>query len=320
MHRRAHLLLLFSLLTASVSEAQTCCSGGVPLSANIGLPASEKGTWQFSASYDRNVLRTLKTGRETLDDQLRERLTTSFLLEIGYGFNAKWSVDAFFSVVEQQRNIFTLIGVNQTITRGIGDIVLLAKYNLLSENEFSNWLIGAGPKLPTGQSDKRGLGGISLPADLQPGSGALDMVLWSNYVRSFRNHPNTSVFATASYRLTGKNNDYLGSIVYQFGNELQLISGISRRFSIASLLLDPSIALRYRKAGRDSNNGVEIAATGGEWLFFAPRISLLTNPNWSVNAAFEVPLISFVNNTQLTPTHRLTIGIFYKISKKKILL
>jgi len=53
-------------------QGQTCCSGGVPLSGNLGLPIAESKIWQFSASYDLNVLKTLQTGTEKLDDNTRK--------------------------------------------------------------------------------------------------------------------------------------------------------------------------------------------------------------------------------------------------------
>ncbi|MEL6558873.1 MAG: hypothetical protein AAFQ94_11865 [Bacteroidota bacterium] len=308
--------LALVFLSIDFASAQTCCSGGVPLSANIGLPASDKGNWQFSLNFDNNVLRTLKTGNETLNDRLRERVTNSVLLETGYGLTDKLSLDVFISLVEQQRTIFTAFGNNQTVTRGLGDAVILLKYNLLSKSTFSNWQVGIGPKLPTGSTDKRSTNGLALPADLQPGSGSWDLVLWSNYIFSLATRPTTSLFITSALRATGANNDYLGSIRYEFGNEFQLIAGITDRHTLfSSLLIDTSLSFRYRLATRDTNNGTEIEATGGEWLFITPQVSTILSTKLSANISLELPLMSFVNNTQLTPTNRITLGVFFKLNK-----
>ncbi len=297
-------------------RGQTCCSGGVPLSANIGLPASDKGSWQFSLSYDRNLLKTLKNGDETLEDDLRERITRSLLFEVGYSIGTRWSVDMFLSVVEQQRSIFSGFGTSRTVTRGFGDMVLLLKYNVLAGRSASDWQLGIGPKLPTGSTDKRGEGGVSLPADLQPGSGSWDLVLWSNYAASLNQRPSMSFFITTSYRASGKNNDYLGSIVYEFGNELQVIAGLSdQQVLFSRVMVDPSLSFRYRRAARDRSNGVEIDATGGEWVFIVPGVTVTPASMWSLNMSMEWPLYSFVNNTQLTPTNRFTLGVFFKLSK-----
>ena len=133
----ALLLLMFLLLTSSLS-AQTCCSGGVPLSSNLGLPDSEAGTLQFTLSYDLNALNTLKNGRLVLDDNSgtnRNRLTHSILAELGYSFSEKISIDILFSWVRQERtNFVNGIQSDFRFTEGVGDPVILLKYKLISLN------------------------------------------------------------------------------------------------------------------------------------------------------------------------------------------
>ena len=310
---------LFLLIVNDFSYSQTCCSGGVPLSANIGLPAGEVGSWQFSLSYDYNQLKTLKSGSVELPDMLRERLTQSILFETGYTFSKRFSLDLFLSYVRQERHIFSPAGTNSTITNGVGDGVLLVKYNFFIDNPKTTALLGIGPKIPIGATDKTTESGIALPADLQPGSGAWDAVFWATFSQSLGFRPSMSISLTSTYRATGVNPDYLGSIEYEFGNDLQIITGIADRFVIGTSIWDPSISFRYRKAQRDINNGVEIDATGGEWVFFVPGLKYSFNPELSINASMEIPLYSFVNNTQLTPTSRFTLGLYFKINKKGIL-
>lgn len=309
-------VILFLLLFNNNSYSQTCCSGGVPLSANIGLPAGEKGAWQFFLSYDYNQLKTLKSGNIELDDDLRERLTQSILFQTGYTFSNRLSADLFLSYVRQERHIFSNLGTNSTITNGIGDGVLLIKYNILPEHATTTALAGIGPKIPFGATDKTSENGIALPADLQPGSGAWDAVFWATFSRSLGFRPSMSVSVTSTYRATGVNPDYLGSIEYEFGDDLQFIAGLADRFVLGGGIWDPSISFRYRKAQRDKNNGVEIDATGGEWVFLQPGLKYSFSPELSVNASVEIPIYSFVNNTQLTPTSRFTVGVYYKLNKK----
>ena len=312
-------LILILLIFNSYSYSQTCCSGGVPLSANIGLPASEKGSWQFSLSYDYNQLKTLKSGNIELVDKLRERLTKSILFETGYSFSKRFSLDLFLSYVRQERHIFSTFGTNSTITNGVGDGILLFKYNLFADNPKTTAMLGVGPKIPFGSTDKTSDNGIALPADLQPGSGAWDAVFWGIFSQSLGVRPSLSFTVTTTYRATGVNPDYLGSIEYEFGNEIQIITGIADRIVIGSSIWDPSISFRYRKAERDINNGVEIDATGGEWVFLVPGLKYSFNPDIAFNASMEIPLYSFVNNTQLTPTSRFTLGVYFKINKKGVL-
>jgi len=315
--RSVMMVFLSTLLVNQLSYAQTCCSGGVPLSANIGLPGAEVGALQFSLSYDYNQLRTLKSGSEELKDRLRERITHSVLLQTGYTFNNRFSADLVLSFVRQERNIFTPFATNSTVTNGLGDGVLLIKYNFLPENIKATFLVGVGPKIPFGSTNKVTENGIALPADLQPGSGSWDAVFWSSFSHSLAFRPSMSFIATATYRASGVNPDYLGSIAYQFGNELQIITGIADKLVIGNTIWDPSVSFRYRNAQRDKNNGVEIEATGGEWVFLLPGLTYTVNRAISVNFFTEIPLYSFVNNAQLTPTNRFTLGVYYKINKRQ---
>jgi len=75
------ILILLFVFQLKNSTAQTCCSGGVPLTGNLGMPYATRGSWQFSFSYDYNRMTTLMEGnREILNDS-RKRYTHSLLLE-----------------------------------------------------------------------------------------------------------------------------------------------------------------------------------------------------------------------------------------------
>ena len=116
---RIYFSICYFLIAANWLAAQTCCSGGVPVASNLGLPPSEAGAIQFSLGYDLNVLETLKTGRETLEDDSRSRKTHTGIIELGYAFSNKFSVDAFFSYVRQEREISQFNNVNFLATNGL---------------------------------------------------------------------------------------------------------------------------------------------------------------------------------------------------------
>ena len=305
-----------SLCIIQLSFGQTCCSGGVPLSNNVGLPVSDKGNWQFALNYDINVLKTLLAGSSKLNDQQRERRTQSYILEIGYSLTPKLAIDGFLSYIIQERNIFAFGNKNSSVTNGVGDAVLLLKYVFINKSNRA-FQVGVGPKVPTGKTDITDEQGLRYNADLQPGSGAWDLIAWSNYNHQFDFRKSMAVATSFSLRLTGENPNYLGSLTYEFGDEFQIITTLSDRFVLGRWLLDPSVALRYRKAFHDKTNSEIISATGGEWLFVTPGISVVVLPQLSVNTALELPLYSFVNSTQLTPTYRITAGIFYRLIKNE---
>jgi len=97
-------ITLFSCIQVPL-KAQTCCSGGVPLSGNMGFMAAARGTLQMEMSYDVNYLNRLLMGSELVLEENRTRLTQSILLKAGYSQTDHLAVDALFSYVHQSRSI-----------------------------------------------------------------------------------------------------------------------------------------------------------------------------------------------------------------------
>lgn len=296
-----------------------CCSGGVPMSANVGLPTVEKQTLQFMLSYDMNVLRQLKDGTNLLNDQSRLRTTRSWLFQAGYSFTPRFAVDIFISHVRQERKIQQPgLPSTFTYTEGIGDASVLLKYKAAAFREGkSEWWIGAGPKLPTGSADKVDERGLALIADLQPGSGAWDGIFWTQYAHQLDARPSMTLSARFIYRLTGENDDYLGSQVYEFGDEWQLMAGIGDRLLLGKVVLNPSVGFRLRQAGNDLINGEVMPNSGGTFFFLMPTLGFNITPHITIKARGEIPLYSEVVGTQLVPSHRLNAGIYYQLPVKK---
>ncbi len=310
--------VLFLCLYNSFLIAQTCCSGGIPLSNSVGLDVLEKGTIQIGLNYDYNNLNTLNSGSKNLNDNSRLRITHSVLLNIGYSITNTISVETLFTWVNQRRRITQFENVNLDQTSGIGDAVLLFKYNfpkLLGKNSVFN--IGLGAKIPLGSSTQTNDIGITLNSDLQPGSNAWDAIYYSLFSKSFNFRPSLKFFSRIIYRSTGTNTSYLVSQEYKFGNEFQTFIGASANFTLFKTLINPSLSIKYRKAKRDTIDGFEIESTGGEWLFLIPNFSMNITPTIAFTTKAELPLYSYVSGTQLTPTFRITSGVLVKLNLKR---
>ena len=303
-------IVLLALVTAELNAQ--CCSGGVPMSGNLGMPLTDVGTFQLNLSYDLNNLKTLKQGSKKLDDDYRQRLTHSVLLEFGYSINERISVDGFFSFVRQERRIQNPGSrANFTKSEGIGDAVLLIKYKILE-----GFALGYGVKAPFGSSDELREDGVPLGADLQPGSGSWDQIFYASYSKGLNSRPSLSVFGTSIFRMTGKNNSYLGSSTYEFGDEFQLIVGASDRIVISKFLMDPSLRFRFRNVGRDQFDFNGTPGSGGTFIFINPGLSWQLGQNIAYQANVELPLYAKVNEAQLAPTFRINTGIQIRIRRK----
>ena len=302
------------ILAVQTTLGQTCCSGGVPVSANLGMPLLENRGVQVSLAYDLNRLQTLKSGTEVLDDDSRNRTTHALLAEVGYSFNRRWSVDLLASAVRQERRINQRGSTDFTSTNGLGDMTLLAKYTAIN-NSLMTLAVGLGAKLPTGPSDLIRPDGIALNADLQPGSGATDGIVWLNYARQGLLGSSSTTFATVVYSRKGTNNDYLGTQAYKFGDELQLTIGSSGQTLLWGSLVVPTLAVRYRHAGSDLTDGQMLPSTGGRWVFANPGLSWWINPTFSWQINGDIPLFADITGTQVTPTYRLNTGFYFRIDR-----
>lgn len=309
-------LLLFPLV--HIVNAQTCCSGGIPLSNNIGMAILEKGTTQIGVSYDYNNLNTLNNGSEKLDDNARLRITHSILVNASYAFTDHFSVEGLLTWVNQRRKITQFGGVNLDQSSGIGDALLLAKYNfsdVIGKNSDLN--VGVGTKIPLGSSTEKSDEGITLNADLQPGSNAWDIIYFTSVSKSMNFRPSLSISSRIIYRSTGTNNDYFGDSTYKFGNDFQAFVGFSDQFLLFKTITSPSISFKYRNAQQDKIGGFDLDNTGGNWVSVIPNFSINISPNLVFSTKAELPIYSNVDGTQLTPTYRLTTGILYTIAPKK---
>ncbi len=295
--------------------SQTCCSGGVPMSGNIGLPIADSKVLQVSVSYDLNLLRTLKSGSETLNDRSRERTTQTFLIQAGYQLTDRLGLELLLPYIIQKRTINQFGSEQRTQTSGLGDFALLVKYALVNNLQ---WTLrsGVGLKVASGQSDKTN-NNITLNADLQPGSGANDLILWSAVGHSLSPRPSMSLSLMGIYRMTGVNENYLNAFSYQFGNELSIMAGMADQLTIGSVIANPSVSFRYRHVQTDMQNDFELPNTGGEWVLFRPGIILNWWKDLAINYYAEIPLLTNVGGVQLSPTFRHNIGILTTLNFSK---
>ncbi|MCW5515167.1 hypothetical protein [Muriicola sp. Z0-33] len=318
MSKRITIITLF-IFFGQQAFSQTCCSGGVPLSNNLGLPNEGSGILSIGLNYDYNNLNTLNAGTDTLDDDSRERITNSILLGLGYAFTDRISFETLFSWVNQTRNITQFGNENFTETTGIGDAVLLVKYaipDVLGSKTVLN--IGVGAKAPLGQSDITTDQGILLTADLQPGSGAWDALSWVSISKGLGFRPSATISGSFTYKGTGKNKDYLNATsTYEFGDVVQANLGYTDQFLIFNTVVNPGLILKYRKSFTDRINQSDLPNTGGEWVFLRPELMTQITPDMGLAFRLEIPVYSYVEGTQLTPTLRFSGGLFFNFNIKK---
>ena len=308
------ILIFFSVLYLK-SEGQSCCSGGTPLTGNLGIQGIESKSWYFQLGYDYNFLDNLYNGSQKLDDNSRERLTQTVLLQAIYSFSEKISVNGLFSYVNQKRIVFSPTGdTNITQANGLGDVVLLAQFTPFSGLK-RNLTIAAGPKLPVGKFDAVDPEyGLVLSPDMQPGSGSLDGIIGVAFQEyHLFNLPGLTFISSAGFRITTPAQRFEGDFNYRFGNETMVTGGLQKSFLIKSVGLTPSLFINFRNTIQDKIDDLQVPGTGGSWLNISPGLNFEPSNNWAINISGELPVYQNLQGTQLTTTYRINVGLTVKI-------
>ncbi len=314
------LTLFFATIPNLSAYSQACCSGGVPVGGTLGLGTADAKSIQVLVTYDNNIIHDLMDRRTLLEDETRARQTRSMITEINYGLTDKWAITAFIPYVRQERNILGFQGSREfTMAEGLGDIILLLKYRVLNPENHPewNWIVGAGPKLPTGRSNLQNSNRLTMVADMQPGSGSLDGFLWTYLQKSkILGNNNLSLLSVITYRKSGANNSYNEVQRYQFGDDFQFNLGVNYNFFL-KWPVDVFYFTRYRSQTVDLIDEHVFPGSGGKWISGIPGVNLNLGKDVALRAAVEVPLYRDLLGTQLTTTYRYTLSLFFNIPLNK---
>jgi hypothetical protein len=308
------IIIILFLFLNKFSYGQACCTAGTPLLGSLEMTSAPMGMLQIGLTTEHNSLTHVLSGNNKLDNPERERISQSALVEVNYGITNRLSVTGLFSYIRQQRTITNFGNTKDILTAsGIGDIAFLTKYSLITFDIFNKQelSIGLGLKFPVGKSTLKN-NSVLLPADMQPGSGSWDGLIWGYYSKGEILHPDLTFLGNISYRFNGSNKRFSNSNDgYSFGNEFIGMVGVNYLFTS---YLDFTLLAKFRNTKQDSfgNNG--IPNTGGNWMYIVPGVSYYLTDKFSTRIDGELPLFRNVSGTQLTTTFTVSLSLFYSFN------
>lgn len=310
-----------SLTFLVLGNAQTCCSGGVPVSNHIGFQSAQSKILQLSFSTDFNLLNTLYNESHKLDDRFRKRTTQSYIFRGAYSFSSKLSGELLIPLIRQTRTIYSGAGDISDFdsSQGLGDPVVLIMYHLVKSKV--TWRVGAGGQFPVGSYTETNDRGLFLVEDLQPGSGSVDMILMNSLEFSPDFRPSVLLYLNTILQVNGENANSRGGIhAYKFGNDFQLIAGIVDQFFLFNQPVNFGMKARYRSANQDQINENLVPGTGGQWFFAGAHIGIPFIARTMLNFNIELPITTKVVDTQLSPDLIFNISVYKKLdlSRKNI--
>ncbi len=301
---------LIILISAQSALGQACSCGGAPLMGSLEFPTTNNGAWRIGLTYEFHEIADVVSGSTELNDNTRQRNVHSGLLDISYGITDRISASAIFTVLQQERETNSAEGTGEFLrTRGVGDGVVMMKSDLVpfSLKSFRQLAIGAGIKIPFGKTSLTANGSL-LAADMQPGTGSWDGVLWGYAYQGFQPIAPIGIQANATYRMNTENDRFGGSNQgYKFGNEF--IANLNVHYSPIPLF-NYSLGMRYRSVAADRFAGLELPNSGGSWFDLVPGINVNINNSWGVRGGARIPVSRALDGIQLTTNYALTFAVF----------
>lgn len=313
------LSMLLLVLGTNQTMAQACCSGGTPLAGSLGLQYLPQGSVLLEFNYDYNAQQDLVDGSIVLDQNPRRRNTHSLLLRGVYALNNRFSVFSLLSIIRQEEVTRPLSGGKRLLfAQGLGDAVFFGQYAFNDDQSKFQLLGGAGLTVPIGGVRATSPDtGLPLHPDLQPGTGAWDILLGVRLSQQHFIKQNLQLLAHFTYRATNPAQRYSGRQEYEFGDELRILFGGSDSYTTAMGIWSPSLLVLFRATAKDRTNGITSPNTGGQWWHLRPGIGLAFNPRWSVNAFGEFPLSRNLTGVQLSTSFRFRISLGFRLATGK---
>ena len=280
------------------ANAQGCCTAGSSTFGGLERGLAKNGNLLLGAGFVSTSLNTTYDGRNEIPDPLnRTSSVSSFNLELEYGLSEKISVliSGAYVLKNRETTIRSNIDNSKEIIifegRGVGDVIILGKYEIISPTILApiGLTLGGGVKLPVGSFSQE-VDGSRLAIDLQPGTGSTDVLLWGNFYKGFQ-PVSLALFITTLYRYAGSNLDG-----YRFGDEL--IVSIGSEYYITDFLT-ASLSVRGRFSNKDFWGGRFLPSTGGTYYDLLPAL-IYTEGLYNLKVFYQTPFYRNVNGIQLT--------------------
>jgi hypothetical protein len=175
----------------------------------------------------------------------------------GFSIGKRWQLMAFvpYNINRQQMEH------HPHEEQGVGDITLLTNYQLLNKKKNQLW-IGGGLKLPTGNFNP-GLVNHPVPsANVQPGTGSLDVIINATHVLQWAK---LSLHTNMNYKLNGTAKEF------QFGNRLNASTFVSH---MVGNIISPYAGIQYEQVAANKYQEDVIEDTGGQALLGTAGINM----------------------------------------------
>jgi hypothetical protein len=274
--------IALAVVNATPVLACSICRCGDPTFNALGKEGVSQNGLRLALDWDQ----TDKTqGDPAADfDELHEQRVTAL---VAYGFSDRFGVFARLPYSRRELTETADGEGEQSHASGLADPEIYAQARLWSSafegdvGTRSSVFAVFGVKTPWGENNAS-QNGERLDEHVQPGTGSTDW--FAGLSGSYQVNPQSAVFASVQYRLTGRND-----AGYQYGRVALVNLAYEHKLGAR---WDGVIEANYRHAGFDETdaNGARDPDTGGSIVYVTPRLLFSAGKGWVVRAAAQIPL------------------------------
>lgn len=295
------------MVFAQKLHAQGCCTAGSAYIKGFEHSVIPLKSLSISVNYQHTHLGNTFESTKKIDDPLERKANVQFFgFDAEYGLTTNVTLLLNLNYVIRNRELTARNSLGNVTERlkiegdGFGDPVVMIKYLAIGSSLTRPFelALGGGAKLPVGNY-RQERNGARLPIDLQPSTGAIDLLSWLYAGYNLpRQHLRFNVHGL--YRYAGANFDG-----YKFGDEL--IVAVGTEYNHHNYL-SFALSARGRFAQQDYSNKRILQATGGSAWYVEPAVSYFEK-----NSAFrvfgQIPVYQNVRSIQLTPSWMIGMGL-----------
>jgi len=297
-------LLLLVLLAGKNLNAQ-CCAAGNPIGTDLDFTNGGKNSVLVGLTYRYSLSGSVYQGSKKSDVGFVDKSDFNYSeFTVNYALTSRLSfrgdIGYFFNKTEYYNNGFTPARAN-----GLGDLSLLANYQLLKQSKIGALAIGLGVKLPVGIFDQE-VDDVKLPINVQPSSGSFRGNFQFFQQKGLGSR--VMIFSLLSMEMAAWIRS--DNFTYRYGNMYLFATGFSYK-----ILPGLSAALSGRgefrgRSWRDDHISVE--SSGSKIIYVTPSFNWKIKRKANFNAGVLLPVYRYMNGIQLGNT----LGVYSGLTLK----
>ncbi len=301
-------MVFYGLFITTITIANQIPKGSITPLSNINtgtgvvFPANKLRLIIKYESFSKDTMYNGDTQITHLKNPIVKRDITNFIIR--YGLSKKLDIRFIIPYNNKEKSFTNPFNKNRITlkNKGLGDMAIISRYRLMNQKKDDPFffMIGAGIKLPTGDTNKKftninipGATAGALPVgyrdakdsmDMQLGSGSTDPIIELG-ITKFLLNSRVDAHVIRKFSQTGTHD-------YRFGDMTKF--GIGYAY-VTTPKLYLQLEYNYRKIGKNIYRGTVENQSGGEFNYLTPGIHYKINKKLDLSFAY-VKMIKRDNN------------------------